>query len=334
MADAANPDPPQSHPQNLPKVLILKPPPIFPHFESELSLHFHLLKAYESPLPTPEFLAAANASGVSAMLASGGYPITAADPLDHLPSLRCIVTTSAGLDHIDMQECRRRGIAVAFAGDVYSDDCADAAVGLLIDVLHRVSAGDRFVRNGAWSSQRKFPLANRLGGKRIGIVGLGSIGCRIAKRLEAFGCSILYDSRQKKPSVPYTYYSDVCELAASSDVLVICCALTDQTRHMINKEVLSALGKEGVVINIGRGPIINERELVRSLQEGEIAGAGLDVFENEPWVPEELFALDNVVLSPHIAFATREGFHDMFELVKGNLQAFFSNKPLLTPVVD
>lgn len=218
---------------------------------------------------------------------------------------------------------------------MYSDDCADSAVALLIDVLRRVSAGDRFVRSGGWSYQWELlPLGRRLKGKRIGIVGLGSIGSRIAGRLEAFGCSILYNSRKKKPSVSYPFCSDIRELAASSDVLIICCALTDQTWHMINKEVLSALGKEGVIINIARGSIIDERELVRSLQEGEIAGAGLDVFENEPNVPKELFGLDNVVLSPHLAFYTRESFRDMFEQVKGNLEAFFSNKPLLSPVED
>lgn len=174
----------------------------------------------------------------------------------------------------------------------------------------------------------------QVGGKRVGIVGLGSIGSLVAKRLEAFGCCISYNSRKQKPSVSYPFYSNVCELAANNDVLIICCGLTEETRHMINKQVLSALGKEGVVVNIGRGPIIDEQELVKCLVQGDIKGAGLDVFEKEPAVPKELFELDNVVLSPHCAVFTWETFRDRQTLVVENLEAFFSNKPLLTPVMD
>jgi hydroxypyruvate reductase 2 len=134
--------------------------------------------------------------------------------------------------------------------------------------------------------------------------------------------------------VSYPFYTNVCELAANSDALIICCGLTDQTRHMINREVLLALGKEGVIVNIGRGAIIDEKEMVQCLAEGEIGGAGLDVFENEPNVPKELFALDNVVLEPHLAVFTPESFKALRDLMIGNLEAFFSNKPLLSPAID
>lgn len=156
----------------------------------------------------------------------------------------------------------------------------------------------------------------------------------MATRVEAFGCNVLYNSRNKKPLVPYPYYSNVCELAMNSDVLIVCSGLTEQTHHMINKEVLLALGKEGLIINVGRGASIDERELVQCLMRGEIAGAGLDVFENEPDVPKELIALDNVVLSPHRAVHTTETLMALSELVIGNLVAFFSNKPLLSPLTD
>lgn len=171
-------------------------------------------------------------------------------------------------------------------------------------------------------------------GKRVGIVGLGGIGLEIAKRLEAFGCNVLYNSRKKKAHLLYPFYSDVRQLAANSDALIICCALTDQTRHMIDKDVFSAMGKEGVIVNIGRGAIVDEKEMVRCLVHGEITGAGLDVFENEPDVPKELFELDNVVLSPHRAVFTPESFMSLCELVVGNLEAFFSNTPLLSPIID
>ncbi|XP_019103210.1 glyoxylate/hydroxypyruvate reductase HPR3 isoform X2 [Beta vulgaris subsp. vulgaris] len=323
-----------SSPNDLPKVLILNPLPVYTLYEAEFSQHFHFIKSYESPVPLPISLAAANSAGVTVMLIGGYIPINAKDILDHLPSLRCIVSITAGLNHIDLQECHRRGIAVTSAGDTYSDDCADFAVALLIDILRKVSSGDHFVRRGDWKIEGLYCLGRRLSGKTVGIIGLGSIGCRIAKRLEAFGCRILYNSRKEKPSVSYTFYSDVTELATNSDVIIISCALTDQTRHMISTEVLSALGKEGVIVNIARGPIIDEKELVRFLVEGKIAGAGLDVFEKEPNIPKELIAMENVVLSPHAAFLTHESFRDIFELVKGNLEAFFSNKPLLSPVMD
>lgn len=172
----------------------------------------------------------------------------------------------------------------------------------------------------------------QLGGKRVGIVGLGNIGSEVAKRLVAFGCAIAYNSRKKRSSVSFPYYADVCDLAANSDILVICGALTSETHHIINKDVMTALGKEGVIINVGRGSLINQKELVQFLVEGQIRGAGLDVFENEPIVPRELLELDNVVLSPHNAVVTPEAFEALQELAIANLEAFFSNKPLLSPI--
>ncbi|KAF5952971.1 hypothetical protein HYC85_010915 [Camellia sinensis] len=265
--------------KQLPKVLVLRPPPMFKMFEKEFSEKFQFLKAWESPIPTDQFLAA-EASSIEAMLTSGSRPVTA-DILCHLPSVRIIVTSSIGVYHIDLQECRRRGIAVAAGGDVVSEDVADTAVALLIDVMRRISASDGYVRGALWPIKGEYPLGSK---------------------------------------------------ASNCDILVICCALTDQTHHMINKQVLAALGKEGVILNIARGSIIDEKELVRCLVQGEIAGAGLDVFENEPEVPREFFAMDNVVLSPHRAVSTEESSRAKFELISGNLEAFFSNKPFLSRV--
>ncbi|CAK9173104.1 unnamed protein product [Ilex paraguariensis] len=160
----------------------------------------------------------------------------------------------------------------------------------------------------------------------------GSIGIRMAKRLEAFGCIIAYNSRRKKPHVSYRCYEDVHDLATNSDVLIVCCALTSETHHIINKDVMEALGKKGVIVNVGLGTLVDEKELVQFLVRGESGGAGLDVYENEPNVPEELFAMDNVVLSPHKAVATPESFVALQEVIIGNLEAFFSNKALLSQV--
>lgn len=170
-------------------------------------------------------------------------------------------------------------------------------------------------------------------GKRVGIIGLGRIGLAIAKRAEGFNCPISYYSRSQKPNTSYKYFGSVVELASNCDILVVACALTPETTHIVNQEVINALGPKGVLINVGRGPHVDEPELVSALMGGRLGGAGIDVFENEPNVPEQLFKLDNVVLLPHVGSATVETRTTMADLVLGNLEAQFSNKALLTPVV-
>ncbi|XP_008783589.2 glyoxylate/hydroxypyruvate reductase HPR3-like [Phoenix dactylifera] len=316
--------------QELPLVLVLRP--IFPHFHDALATKFRFLKPWESPLPRDEFLAA-HAGAVQALLCPGPTPVDA-QLLAYLPRLELVVASSAGVNHIDVAACRRRGIAITNAGNAFTDDVADYAVALLIDVLRKISASDRYVRRGLWPIKGDYPLGRKLGGKRVGIIGLGSIGSAVARRLDAIGCTILYHSRTKKPSVSHEFFSNVTDLAAESEVLIITCALTAETHHIVDKEVMLALGKDGIIINIGRGALVDEKELVRCLMEGEIGGAGLDVFENEPAVPQELFHMDNVVLSHHQAVFTPESFHGLLKVVMGNLEAFFSNRPLLTPISE
>ena len=178
-----------------------------------------------------------------------------------------------------------------------------------------------------------FFLHLKFTGKTVGIIGLGRIGMAIAKRAEAFNCPICYYSRTEKADTKYKYYPSVLELASNCQILVVACSLTAETRHIVNREVMNALGPKGVLINIGRGPHVDEPELVSALVEGRLGGAGLDVYEHEPEVPEELFGLENVVLLPHVGTATVETRKAMADLVVGNLEAHFSNKPLLTPLV-
>lgn len=269
---------------------------------------------------------------VRIMLCYARNPVTS-ETLNRYPFLEYVMSTSAGVDHIDLAECRQRGIRVTNTADIFSDDVADYAVALLIDVLRRVSSADRFVRAGSWPVKHEFPLGSKVGGKRVGIVGYGNIGSRISKRLEGFNCIIGYNSRKPKPHVSYPYYENIVELAKWSDVLMLCCASTTETYHIVNKNVLEALGKEGIIVNVGRGALVDENEMVRFLLRGEIGGAGLDAFEDEPNVPKELLGLDNVVLSPHKAVLTPETlFGALPELVMKNLDAFFSNKPLLSEV--
>ncbi|KAL4347337.1 hypothetical protein GQ457_17G021400 [Hibiscus cannabinus] len=316
--------------KTFPPLLVLRSPsvPPFFFFKSQLQAHFHLLDPLDSSEPTHSFLSR-HAPSVLALLCVGATPISSGT-LSLLPSLKLVVASSAGFDHIDLQECRRRGITVTTAGQAFSEDVADFAVGLLIDVLRRMSAGDRYVRSGSWVTKGAYPLGAKLSGKRIGIVGLGRIGSEVAKRLVAFGCSIAYCSRKEKPLVPYAYHSTVDELAKNSDALILCCSLTKETHHMIDHGVMEALGKEGVIINVGRGGLIDEKELVKFLVQGRIGGAGLDVYEDESLVPPELFAMENVVLAPHASVYTPESSAALQELVIGNLKAFFSNEPLLS----
>nr|XP_051213025.1 glyoxylate/hydroxypyruvate reductase HPR3-like isoform X2 [Lolium perenne] len=175
-------------------------------------------------------------------------------------------------------------------------------------------------------------LTSKVSGKRVGIVGLGNIGSRVARRLAAFGCAVSYHSRSPKPSSPYTFVPALLDLAAGSDVLVLSCALTAETKHMVNREVMEALGKDGVLINVGRGGLVDEPELVRCLRDGVLGGAGLDVYANEPAVPPELFGMDNVVLSDHRAVITPESMRGVLEVVTANLDAFFSGRPVVSPV--
>ncbi|KAL5976525.1 hypothetical protein ACLOJK_020858 [Asimina triloba] len=321
--------------ESVPLLLLLRPLP--PFFHDALARKFRLLipfpPQHHSSLPIHHFLTT-HSSSIQAMLCTplDSHSLDSA-LLDCLPHLRCVASFSAGVDHIDVPECRRRGIAVTNAGTAFSEDVADYAVGLLIDVLRRISASERYVRAGFWPQSGEYrPLGSKMSSGRVGIVGLGSIGMEIAKRLQPFGCRIAYTSRRRKPTVSFPYFSSACDLASESDVLILSCSLTDETHHIINRDVLSALGKDGIIINIGRGSLIDEDELVRCLLQGEVGGAGLDVFENEPHVPQGLFAMDNVVLSPHSAVLTPESFQTLLELTIGNLEAFFSNKPLQSVV--
>lgn len=325
-----------SEPPALPTLLMFRVREL--RFHAALRERYRVLDFFTSCEPLHAFLAAAAADPdpPRALVTAGGDSVRVdAAFLDAISSLRFVFSTGAGLDHIDLGECARRGVAVANSGTVYSTDVADHAVGMLVDVLRRVSAAERFIRRGLWPLQQGdyHPLGTKVGGKRVGIIGWGNIGSLIAKRLAAFGCVIYYNSRTPKESVSYRYFPTVHDLACESDVLVVACALSRETRHIVNKDVLDALGKDGVVINIGRGLHIDEEELVSALAEGRIAGAGLDVFEKEPKVPAELFSMDNVVLTHHCAAFTKESRSDLRDVTIGNLEAFFSGKPLLTPVL-
>nr|BAJ99707.1 predicted protein [Hordeum vulgare subsp. vulgare] len=302
--------------------LVLLAQPLFPEFAAALAGRFRFVLVEDAD-------AATLAEGRALLI--GLKPVTD-DHLAALPALGLVAGISVGINHVDLAACRRRGIAVTNAGAAFAVDTADYSVGLVVAVLRRLAAAEAHIRAGRWATDGDYPLTTKVSGKRVGIVGLGNIGSRIARRLAAFSCAVSYNSRSPKPSVPYEFVPTVRDLAAGSDVLVLCCALTEETKHVVNREVMEALGKDGVLVNVGRGGLVDEPELVRCLREGVIGGAGLDVFESEPDVPPELFSMDNVVLSAHRAVATPESIRDVIDLVAGNLDAFFAGKPLFSPV--
>ncbi|WMV57617.1 hypothetical protein MTR67_051002 [Solanum verrucosum] len=255
-----------------------------------------------------------------------------AELIEALPQLEIVASFSVGLDKIDLNKCKEKGIRVTNTPDVLTEDVADLAIGLMLAVLRRICESDRYVKKGLWKAG-DFELTSKFSGKRVGIIGLGRIGLAIAKRAEAFDCPISYYARSEKANTNYKYYPTVVELATNCEILVVACALTPETRYIVNREVIDALGAKGILINIGRGPHVDEKEMVSALLDGRLGGAGLDVFENEPEVPDKLFGLENVVLLPHVASGTEETRESMADIVIGNLEAHFQNKPLLTPVV-
>ncbi|XP_078175200.1 glyoxylate/hydroxypyruvate/pyruvate reductase 2KGR-like [Carex rostrata] len=306
--------------------------PQFPYLEQELLRRgCHLLRIYDSPKNDQFTFLHANGSSIRAVI--GDTHVGAdATMIDALPDLEIVSSFSVGLDKVDLVKCKERGIRVTNTPDVLTDDVADLAIGLAIAVLRKIPAADRFVRSSAWK-KGGYPLTTKFSGKKVGILGLGRIGLAIAKRAEAFNCPISYYSRSEKPHPNYKYYPTPLDLASNCEVLVVSCALTNETRLIVNRAIIDALGPQGVLINIGRGPHVDEAELVSALVEGRLGGVGLDVFENEPNVPEELFQFDNVVTTPHVGSDTVETSKAMADLVIANLEAHVMGRPLLTPVL-
>ncbi|MDR7378969.1 lactate dehydrogenase-like 2-hydroxyacid dehydrogenase [Rhodoferax ferrireducens] len=248
--------------------------------------------------------------------------------LASLPALRVISSHGVGLDQIDVAGAAQRGIAVGYTPEVLNDCVADLAMALLLDVARGTSAADRFVRRGDWT-QGKFRLARKVTGQRLGILGLGRIGRAIAQRAAGFEMQIRYTNRKPVADVAWTFEPSVVELARWADTLVVITAGGAATRHLVNAEVLEALGSDGFLVNVARGSVVDQAALVQALQQGRIAGAGLDVYADEPNVPAELMALDNVVLLPHIASATRETRQAMEALTVDNLRAFYAGGKVL-----
>lgn len=254
-----------------------------------------------------------------------------ADLIESLPNLEIVASGAVGYDHIDVEACTDRGIIVTNTPDVLTADTADTGMMLMLNIMRRGVEGDAFVRAGMWLKSN-LPLGSSLAGKTVGIVGLGRIGQAFARRAAAFDMNIAYFGPNEKDEFPYSYYDDLEAMASDADVLVLCCVGGTKTKGLINYQILDALGPKGYLINIARGSVVNQRDLLIALSNKSIAGAALDVYENEPAVPEELFIRDDVVLLPHVGSATKETRRKMGQIVAGNLIAHFNGEPLLTQI--
>ncbi len=266
--------------------------------------------------------------GVTVAVTTSRYGLSAEQIAD-LPDLRAIASFGVGYDSIDLDAVRERGIAVSTTPDVLTDAVADLAVGLLIDSVRKLSASDRYVRRGDWVTEGTYPLTGHVTGRKVGVVGLGRIGQAIADRLTAFRCEIGYHNR-READVAYPWFPSVVELAAWADVLVL--AAPGSGDPIVGAPELEALGADGHLVNIGRGSLVDEPALIAALTAGTIAGAGLDVFADEPNVSEELRALESVVLAPHVGSATHDTRRAMADLVLANVEAFLERGELVTPL--
>lgn len=247
-----------------------------------------------------------------------------------IPSIRMVATCGVGYDNLPLAYLKEQGIKASNTPGVLNDAVCELAIGIMLGLLRRIPESEAFVKSGAWS-KAPFKSATTLSGKKVGIVGMGRIGQDLAKRLEPFKVEIAYSGPSQK-QVPYTYYRNILDLAKDSDVLFLACPATPDTDKIVNTEVLDAMGPTTFLINIARGSVVDEEALLYALQHKKIAGAALDVFENEPNPNPAFLRLDNVLLTPHIGSATTETRIAMTNLAVDNLEAFFAKQPLLTEV--
>lgn len=308
------------------KPSILFAMPISPRLGDRLSDRYEVLGPLDraKPLPLPD-----GARKARALITLGSLR-TDAELMDALPELGLISCYGTGFEGVDRSEAKRRGIQLTHAGDANSTAVAEFAMGLVIAAARNLVRGDRVVRAGQWASLAldRVPLTPGLAGQRLGIYGMGSIGLKIARRAAAFEMQIGYHNRSKRGDVDYAHFGDLKALADWCDVLVVAVRAGAGNRHAVNAEILEALGPKGVLVNIARGIVVDETALADALEKNVIAGAGLDVYQNEPHVPERFRLLENAVLTPHMAALSRGAQAAQQKVLIDNLDAFFAGRPL------
>jgi lactate dehydrogenase-like 2-hydroxyacid dehydrogenase len=298
--------------------------------EAALADDFEILRADQK---TIDDVVARRGPGIVGILTRGRTPTTAS-LIARLPNLELIANFGVGYDSVDVAAAVQAGVVVTNTPDVLNDEMADFTVGLLLATIRRLPHADRHVRAGHWAGGKAFPLSTSLRGRHIGIAGMGRIGRTIARRLSGFDLPISVFVRRPQDDLPFPYHRKLVDLAAAVDTLIVVLPGGAQTRHMVDAEVLRALGPNGVLINVARGTVVDEAALIEALQSGTILAAGLDVFADEPRVPEIFHAMENVVLLPHIGTATHHTRGLMGDLVVANVRSWFAGNGPVTPVPE
>lgn len=306
---------------------VLQTSKLSPKLDAQLDNEYNIHRLWEQP-NIPEYLKV-HRDKIEAIATCA--PVGASEELiEQLPVLKVIASRGVGLDKVALELARQRGIQVSGTPNVLTDCVADLGIALMLDVLRQISAADRFVRAGRWLDA-KYPMTTSINYKKLGIVGLGQIGREVAHRAAGFHMDIRYNDRAALPDVSYMFEPSVVDMAHWADILIVTVSGGPATQHLISSEVITALGENGYLINISRGTVVDHKALVAALLNGRLAGAGLDVFEDEPKTPEELWRMDNVVLTPHIASGTTETREKMETLVFENLKAFFADGQVKSP---
>jgi lactate dehydrogenase-like 2-hydroxyacid dehydrogenase len=316
----------------LARIDIFLPVPMMTNVLEALGAAFTVHKAWEA---TDEDASIAKLSDKARGIAVGLQGRVDRALIERLPKVEIISSFGVGYDAIDIKTAAKRGIIVTNTPDVLTEEVADTALGLLLMTVRELSAAERYLRAGRWPKEGPYPLTGAtMRNRTVGIVGLGRIGLAIARRLDAMGVPVVYHNRSARPDVSYRHYPDLHAMAKDVDVMIVVLPGGAETNNLIDAEILKALGADGILINIGRGSIVDEPALIEALKNGTIRAAGLDVFAKEPNVPEELLALPNVVLLPHVASASLHTREAMGQLVVDNLVSWFETGKPITPVPE
>jgi lactate dehydrogenase-like 2-hydroxyacid dehydrogenase len=311
--------------------VVLLPGPMNDTVMTGCGERFELVRLWESD--DPDAVLTDRAKDVRA-IATVGHRRVDADLMAMLPNLQIVANFGVGYDTVDAAEAARRGIVVTNTPQVLDDEVADTALGLLLMTVRELPQAERYLRAGRWL-EADYPLTPAtVRGRTLGILGLGRIGEAIASRAEAFGVTVVYHNRRRKEASPYRYYPTLLEMARDVDTLVVATPGGAETKHLVDAEVLEALGHQGVLVNVARGSVVDEEALVEALASGTILGAGLDVYADEPRVPEALLRLENVVLLPHVGSASVATRRAMGQLVVDNLASWFDRGRPVTPVPE
>ncbi|MBN9669653.1 2-hydroxyacid dehydrogenase [Roseibium aggregatum] len=310
---------------------ILMPRPMLLSVQEKLDAAFTVHRLYDAD--DPEAMLAEIGDKIRGVALSWSKIDTAF--LEKVPNAEIIASFGVGYDHVDTDDCLAADVMVTHTPDVLTDEVADTAIGLMIMAIRELGQAEQWLRDGNWTGKGPYPLTPAtLRGRTLGIFGLGRIGKAIAKRAEAFGLEVHYHGRSRQDGIEYPYHASLTDLAAACDTLMVVAPGGAETKHAVNREVLDALGPQGFLINIGRGSVVDETALIAALEAGAIMGAGLDVFEYEPEVPEKLLQLPRVTVLPHVGSASQATRDAMGQLVVDNLKSWFETGKAVTPVPE